>query len=266
MADKKKNSTAAKIKNSVTDAAKASKKSDAAEIKNSVTDAAKASINPENLENLIQKEEEEEPIDAALFEKLDESEEDFDVEEQRLAYAKYIELAEEIDEQLCIIEDLRDSIGCIQEKPCLSPLDRQDLKQLRDCLFDESNTLESMKFKADRLINGECGICLCCYDLALPEPLPDDYVPKKWKPNEAKTADEICCKCHDTDSEPCICNPDNDSESSSDFDTGSDSDSMYSDTYSEECLKIRINAMKSALITKYLAWRVSCWEEPNYDI
>lgn len=244
-----------------------------ATIKDSVTDAAKASINQENLENgiqneeeLVEKEEEEEedPIDAELFEKLDESEEDFDVEEQRLAYVKYIGVAKEIDEQLCLIDDLRDQIGCIQMKPCLSPLDRKALEQLRDCLFDETNTLESMKFKADQLINGDYDICLCCYDLALPEPPEDDYVPKKWKPKEVQTADEICCKCHDTDSEPCICDSDNDSESSSDFDT--DSDSMYSDTYSEECLKIKINAMKSALISKYIAWKVSCWEEPNYDI
>lgn len=228
----------------------------------SIKDAVPETINEKKeIQEAKEEVEEEEEISPILFEQLDKSEEDIDVEEQRLAYVKYIEVAKEIDKQLEIINDLEDEMWCIQMKPSLTPSDCKKIQRLRDCLFDESNRLESMKFKSDQLISGDYGICLCCYDLALPEPPEDDFVPTKSKPKRTKTADEICaCGCLDTDSDPCNSSTDDDS------DLDSNSDTSYSDSYSEKCLKINIKAMQSALVSKYLAWRVSCWEQPNLDI
>lgn len=241
--------------------ANAQKKNSAA---GSIKDAVRETINQEKEiqeEKKEVEEEEEDELCPTLFEMLDESEEDADVEEQRLAYDKYKEVAKEIDIQLKLISDLEDEMWCIEMKRCLTPDDRKEIQRLRDRLFDESYRLESMTYKSDQLISGDYGICLCCYDLALPEPPEDDFVPTKSKPKRTKTADEICsCGCLDTDSDSCNSSTDDDS------DLDSDPDTSYSDTYSEECLKIKIKALESTLITKYLAWQVSCWEQPNLDI
>lgn len=86
-----------------------------------------------------------------LFELLDE--EDEDSEDQQLMYREYIELIKEIDCQNTLINDMKDRIRDLQMEPCLTPMDKKEIKQLTSCIAQEYIRLDTMMNRMMQLQN-----------------------------------------------------------------------------------------------------------------
>lgn len=184
-----------------------------------------------NAEVELLSEEEEDPIDPSLFDKLHVSSEDD--EGAAVAYKEYTNVAKEIDEHYKLIDEMRELIWTMQSGDCLTPRECQEIQRLSGLIAEERISIDAHQLRMKKLENfGRVEFDEDDPDYPRPNPhlilfyfqRPLPWANKYPRPIQTKTADEICDEtcfsdestCSDSDSDDGCCSESDDTYTGSD--------------------------------------------------